>query len=292
MKKIILFVLLSLSSILNAQNYFNTITTKESKILSEVEIEETKSREQLNESSKEKNKEYYTQKVLETKSKIESLVNEKYKKDSINAENINYFKKQIIQKRDKKKEEKYLNEIDLIQKSSEKNNKEFIDTKLDLEQIQEKYKDTLYMVIKIEYLKTKINNKNGLLDTLKLQSPLKKNIHITSNYGYRVHPISLRKEFHNGIDIRSNSDEVFPVMPGTITKINYSEKLGIYVEITHFEEIKSIYGHLSKILLLENTKVDTNTAFAVTGETGKVTAAHLHFILKKGNQYINPTGLF
>jgi len=268
----------------NAQNYFNTIEAEKKEI--RVKIDTTKNVE-----FKEKNKLYYTYKLKSLSEQLkQSKVNYSIK-DSINKRNISYFKEKIISARSKKKDEAYMNEIDLIRE------KEISDKLLfELEQSEIKNKllrtkDTLYKVIKKE-----ISNKHSSINNLEIPNnfkpPVKGKIYITSKYGNRIHPITKENDFHSGIDIRANNQEIFSVMPGKVTKVNYDKKLGIYVEVTHENEYKSIYGHLSEILVLEDTLVDNDTIIGISGNTGRTNAPHLHFVMKKGNKHINTNPIF
>ena len=49
-----------------------------------------------------------------------------------------------------------------------------------------------------------------------------------------------------------------------------------------------MYGHLSKIFVLEKTLVGTETPIAISGNTGSTTGPHLHFTLQKENQFLDP----
>ena len=290
---LLILTVLLISNYCFSQSYFNQISSEKPKKQDSVLIENPISESENMNTSETKDKQFYISRVQKVKTELGSLKSEKIKSDSIFDNNINYYKDKIISKNSKKKKEHFLEELDYLQKQSNQLDSIYNIEQIRLENEVTRYKDTLFMVIKLELLKSK-NSKSshGFLDTLKIFPPVKNRIYITSPFGNRIHPITNNKSFHNGIDIRTNNDQVFAVMPGTITKVDYSKKLGIYVEVTHYQNIKSIYGHLSKILVLENTKVTENTAIAITGGTGTVTAPHLHFILKNGNEYLNPADLF
>ena len=57
--------------------------------------------------------------------------------------------------------------------------------------------------------------KHLLLMTCMVCLPLR-HLQITSGYGYRVHPLSGRYQFHKGIDLRARSDTVFAVLAGRV----------------------------------------------------------------------------
>lgn len=162
-------------------------------------------------------------------------------------------------------------------------NKEYLDI----------YKDSMYQIFKKKHKIRKfklINNKPLDLPIL-YQNPLKNKLYITSDYGYRTHPIKKTKSFHSGVDLRGKYINVYAVMEGVVTKVGYDKALGIFIEITHKNGYKSIYGHLSEFFVLEETKIEINKPIGKTGNTGSSTASHLHFAVKKNNQFINPNFL-
>ncbi len=110
---------------------------------------------------------------------------------------------------------------------------------------------------------------------------------ITSKFGYRKHPISGKRKFHRGIDLRAKNQYVYSILPGKITKTGNTKKLGKYIEIQH-GNFKSIYGHLNSILVNKKQYVEVSQPIGISGSTGQVTGAHLHLGVKYMNNYINP----
>lgn len=122
-------------------------------------------------------------------------------------------------------------------------------------------------------------------------SPIGKEHYITSAFGSRMHPIDKVVKFHSGVDIRAKQDTVYAVFGGEVKFSGYSNSLGYYVRID-FKEYSAIYGHLSEYYVLSGSTVQTGDKIGLTGNTGKSTAEHLHFSLKKGDKYIDPQTLF
>lgn len=111
---------------------------------------------------------------------------------------------------------------------------------------------------------------------------------ITSEYGIRKDPFFNAKAFHNGVDIKAKKEPVYSILPGKVTKVSYDKKMGLYIEVTHQKGYKSIYGHLSEFFVLEGNRISIEKPIGITGSTGRSTAPHLHFILKKHGKTINP----
>lgn len=123
--------------------------------------------------------------------------------------------------------------------------------------------------------------------TLLVSMPLSRN-YINSYYGNRTDPISGKTKFHHGLDFNGNSDSVMSVLKGRVRKVAYSRELGNYIEVEH-GDYRSIYGHLSYVLVREKQEVIAGTVIGITGTTGRSTGEHLHFALKHKGKTINPT---
>jgi len=114
-----------------------------------------------------------------------------------------------------------------------------------------------------------------------------KHLQINSDYGLRIHPVTGRYAMHEGVDLRARHDTVFAILKGTVERVGYDDRLGIYIRLSH-GEVESVYGHLSQILIGPCDSVTAGEPIGVTGATGRVTGEHLHFSVCYVHQYINP----
>lgn len=288
MKKFIMLLTILAVNLSFSQDYFNTIEIEKSK-------EENLTIADSNDVPLNvvKDKMYYTYKIKELSKILKSKQAETDRLESINVKNIEYYKNKVSTTKSKNRKEEYLRELEFIELKRDNLKLELELSKDEINSDILKLKDTLYVVIKKQIAdKQAYLNLNPNILPLNVNPPVKGNLYITSPYGNRIHPVTNKQAFHNGIDIRAKKVPVYPVMAGKISKIDYSKKLGIYIEVTHKDDYKSIYGHLSEILLLEDSEIDINTAIAVSGNTGSSTAPHLHFIIKRGNKYLNPNNMF
>ncbi len=88
--------------------------------------------------------------------------------------------------------------------------------------------------------------------------------------------------FHNGIDIAAPvGTDVFASASGTVRIIDYEPVLGNYLVIEHSGGFYTIYGHLSKTLVLLNSNIKTGNVIGKVGNTGYSTGPHLHFEIRK-----------
>lgn len=122
----------------------------------------------------------------------------------------------------------------------------------------------------------------------KMVCPLKSSV-LTSDFGYRVSPISGTWKFHSGVDLAAPSgSDVYACKAGTVSRTGFSTTYGNYIEIQHYNGMTSFYAHLSKVLVGNNQKVDTGAVIGKVGTTGASTGPHLHFELKKNGKAEDP----
>jgi murein DD-endopeptidase MepM/ murein hydrolase activator NlpD len=113
--------------------------------------------------------------------------------------------------------------------------------------------------------------------------------HITSDFGYRIHPILKTRKLHTGIDIRvpSNS-QIVAANNGTVIHANWLGGYGKAVMIDHGGSIVTLYGHNNELLVKVGEKVKKGQVIAKSGSTGMSTGPHLHFEVRKDGNYIDP----
>jgi murein DD-endopeptidase MepM/ murein hydrolase activator NlpD len=111
-----------------------------------------------------------------------------------------------------------------------------------------------------------------------------KHLSITSDFGYRVHPITRKYQFHSGVDFRARGDTVYAIIAGRAV-VSVDRYLGISLKVTD-ENFRITYGHLSQVLRIDS--VNAGDPVAITGATGRVTGEHLHLAIKYKDQYIDP----
>lgn len=112
---------------------------------------------------------------------------------------------------------------------------------------------------------------------------------LTSGYGYRTHPISGVRTFHNGIDIAASTGTgVYAYASGTVISVSQDNTLGKYIAIDHGNGLVTRYLHLSKFNVEKGDKVSTGDRIGSVGNTGYSTGSHLHFEVLKNGSYQNP----
>lgn len=112
-------------------------------------------------------------------------------------------------------------------------------------------------------------------------------LNVTSPFGQRIHPVTGRPDYHNGVDFAARSDPVFSVLDGTVKETGNHPNLGRYIRTLH-GEVELIYGHLSRLLVSIGDTVMVGQPIGITGATGRVTGEHLHFSVKFNGKFLDP----
>lgn len=112
---------------------------------------------------------------------------------------------------------------------------------------------------------------------------------ITSGFGIRTHPFSGDKKFHCGLDIGAEvGTPVRAAGEGIVIFSGWKDAYGNIIVISHKNNYLTIYAHNSKNFVNVNERVTRGQKIAVSGKTGAVTGAHLHFEIRKGIVPLNP----
>ena len=112
---------------------------------------------------------------------------------------------------------------------------------------------------------------------------------VNSGFGQRQSPWSGSLEFHSGIDISAERGTTIKApAPGVVAFTGVNANYGNTVIIDHGHEIKTLYGHLQKILVTGGQKVERGQQIALSGNTGKSSGPHLHYEILVRGQPVNP----
>ena len=115
-----------------------------------------------------------------------------------------------------------------------------------------------------------------------------------SGYGYRIHPIYRTRKMHTGIDLTAPSGtEVYATGDGRIIKASYAPGgYGKRILIDHGFGYKTLYAHLSDIHVKVGQKIKRGELIGDVGNTGRSTAPHLHYEVRKNNKTENPVNYY
>lgn len=123
---------------------------------------------------------------------------------------------------------------------------------------------------------------------------------ISSPYGWRIHPITKVKTFHNGVDFAANKGVIIKApMGGTVTFAAYQGPNGNCVRINHGiingKTVTSTLIHLNTINVTKDQIIKQGHIIGTVGSTGKYadgrsssTGPHLHISVYENGQHVDP----
>lgn len=116
---------------------------------------------------------------------------------------------------------------------------------------------------------------------------------VTSPYGYRIHPIYGYYGLHNGIDFGTGCGA--PLVAGesgTVVSKYYDEVYGnrLYVAIgkVNGASITLVYNHATNYVVGQGDRVRRGQTLGYSGSTGWSTGCHLHFIVLRNGEAVDP----
>lgn len=100
------------------------------------------------------------------------------------------------------------------------------------------------------------------------------------------------EEVHPGIDLAvPEGSDVKASGGGIVERAGTDSSYGLFVLLRHARGYQTMYGHLSRILVSRGDTVTAGQVIALSGNTGRSTAPHLHFEVRLNGSSIDPTKL-
>jgi hypothetical protein len=107
----------------------------------------------------------------------------------------------------------------------------------------------------------------------------------------RMHPVLHVIMPHNGVDFAAPpGTPVYVAAEGTVKSVGGGGPCGNMVQVTHANDYTSAYCHLSRFAsgLHAGQHLESRQLVGYVGSTGRTTGPHLHFAVKRGEQFIDP----
>jgi murein DD-endopeptidase MepM/ murein hydrolase activator NlpD len=113
---------------------------------------------------------------------------------------------------------------------------------------------------------------------------------LSSQYGYRTHPILGTKKFHSGLDIPApKGTSIVAANDGTVIFSGVKGGYGNCIMVDHGGGTVTLYGHCSSLVASVGQTVKRGETIAKVGSTGQSTGNHCHFEVRINGSTTNPT---
>lgn len=112
---------------------------------------------------------------------------------------------------------------------------------------------------------------------------------ITSEFGWRTHPIFGGSKFHSGIDIGGEyGAEIKAARGGVVSHSGWIDGYGNTVMIEHGDGLVTLYGHNQSVAVSVGETVKQGQVIAYCGSTGNSTGPHCHFEVRLNGEPVSP----
>lgn len=113
--------------------------------------------------------------------------------------------------------------------------------------------------------------------------------HVTSFFGFRIHPVFSGEEFHSGLDIANEKNApIYATADGVIKFCDWQSGYGRLIIVDNGYNYNTYYGHLAKILVNKGDKVRRGQLIGLMGSSGTSTGNHLHYEIQYYGKAVNP----
>jgi murein DD-endopeptidase MepM/ murein hydrolase activator NlpD len=110
---------------------------------------------------------------------------------------------------------------------------------------------------------------------------------VQTSFGNQIHPVLKTVTQNTGIDIATPSgSDVYAVADGEVAVLSFIPGFGNVLILNHINGFRTVYAHLSDVLVSESQHVTEGTVIAKSGDT--VAGAILHFEIWKEREKQNP----
>lgn len=112
---------------------------------------------------------------------------------------------------------------------------------------------------------------------------------VTSRFGWRIHPLFGRPEFHTGLDIATGyGSPVTAARAGLVRFVGWESGYGRIIVLDHGGGLETTYSHLSAALVSPGQTVERGQEIGRIGNSGWSTGPHLFFEVRRNGVPVDP----
>lgn len=114
---------------------------------------------------------------------------------------------------------------------------------------------------------------------------------VSSNFGYRINPITKRKQFHRGLDLAAPRKTPIKATADGIVEYVQSKNTGDYgrvVKISHNYGFKTTFAHMHKTNVKVGQIVKKGEVIGLVGSSGRSSGPHLHYEIRYASTLLSP----
>jgi murein DD-endopeptidase MepM/ murein hydrolase activator NlpD len=101
--------------------------------------------------------------------------------------------------------------------------------------------------------------------------------------------ITDRSRYHPGLDLAcAVGTPVLATGGGTVIYSGTDSVYGETIIVQHNDSVSTLYGHNDRLLAASGDRVEAGQQIAISGNTGRSTAPHVHYEIRIHDQPINP----
>ncbi len=125
-----------------------------------------------------------------------------------------------------------------------------------------------------------------------IRVPVKFGMRTSSFSTRRFHPVTKKYKRHTGIDYGApHGTPIFATAGGIVEFSGWRGGYGKLVIVRHPNGYKTYYGHCSRLLVKNGTRVDQGQTIARVGSTGQATGPHVHYETRINNRPVDPNSI-
>lgn len=135
-----------------------------------------------------------------------------------------------------------------------------------------------------------LNLKKYTLRVIPNGKPIAK-IRVSSGFGYRINPITKKRQFHRGLDIPTKRKTPIRATADGVVEYVQSKNVGAYgrvVRLSHNFGFQTVFAHMNKTLVKVGSVIKKGQIIGLSGNSGRSSGPHVHYEVRYATKVLNP----